>query len=174
MLGGSETPAVLFTAGHGLGWPSGHPDQLRRQGALACQEWAGPHARVAMSDEQYVAAHDITDDAAVHGLIAFHFACFGAGTPEFDGFAHRTRSASRGRLAAAPMISALPRRLLGHPGGLPQMRPRLASRAQRSAMDGFATATIELPGGGDRPMFPAVEAARADLLRVLDATAAEL
>ena len=117
MLGGGETASVLFTAGHGLGWPSGHPDQLRRQGALVCQEWAGPSAREPMSAEQYVSADDITDDAAVHGLVAFLFATFSAGTPEFDAFAQRSRAKERGRLAAAPMISTLPRRLLGHPGG---------------------------------------------------------
>jgi len=63
----------------------------------------------------------------------------------------------------APLI------LLGHPGGLAQMRPRLAARARRSALDGFATATIELPGGGERPALPAVDKARADLRRALAA-----
>ncbi|OLT38322.1 hypothetical protein BJF79_27270 [Actinomadura sp. CNU-125] len=65
--------------------------------------------------------------------------------------------------APAPLI------LLGHPGGLHNMRPRLAARARQSAEHGFASATIELPGGGDRPRFAAVEQARADLLRTLRA-----
>ena len=34
--------------------------------------------------------------------------------------------------------------LLGHPGGLRQMYPRLAARARRAAADGSAAATIEL------------------------------
>ncbi len=42
-------------------------------------------------------------------------------------------------------------------------------RARHSAAEGFATATIELPGSGDRPRRPAVEQARADLRRVLEA-----
>lgn len=63
----------------------------------------------------------------------------------------------------APLI------LLGHPGGLPKMYPRLAARARHSAAQGFASATIELPGGGDRPRFAAVEEARADLQRALRA-----
>jgi hypothetical protein len=117
MLGGATTPSMLFTAGHGLGWPSGHPHQVGRQGGLVCQEWPGPGSGDEVSAEQYVVADDIPDDAAVHGLIAFHFACFGAGTPEFDDFAHRDGSAARGRLAPAPMVSGLPRRLLGHPRG---------------------------------------------------------
>ena len=59
--------------------------------------------------------------------------------------------------------------LLGHPGGLHTMHPRLAARARRSVADGFVAATIELPGSGDRPRLAAVEAARADLRRALAA-----
>jgi len=64
---------------------------------------------------------------------------------------------------AAPLI------LLGHPGGLRQMYPRLAARARQAAADGFGAATIELPGGGDRPRLPAIEEARDDLRRALEA-----
>jgi hypothetical protein len=59
--------------------------------------------------------------------------------------------------------------LLGHPGGLHKMYPRLVARAQRCAADGFASATIELPGSGDRPRLAVVEQARADLRRALAA-----
>ncbi|CAI9409061.1 alpha/beta hydrolase [Nocardioides sp. T2.26MG-1] len=59
--------------------------------------------------------------------------------------------------------------LLGHPGGLGPMRPRLVERARRAAASGFASATIELPGSGDRPRVSAWEQARADLRRVLAA-----
>jgi len=65
--------------------------------------------------------------------------------------------------APAPLI------LLGHPGGLRRMYPRLVARARRSAADGFATATIEGPGTGDRPRIAAAEQARADLRRAVDA-----
>src|SRR3954464_6531619 len=65
--------------------------------------------------------------------------------------------------AAAPLI------LMGHPGGLHRMYPRLAARARHSAAEGFAAATIELPGSGDRPRSAAAEEARADLRRVLAA-----
>ncbi|WP_259454150.1 alpha/beta hydrolase [Streptomyces ginkgonis] len=64
----------------------------------------------------------------------------------------------------APLI------LLGHPPlGLRAMYPRLVARARRFAADGFATATIELPGSGDRPRWPAAERARADLRRAREA-----
>jgi len=49
------------------------------------------------------------------------------------------------------------------------MYPRLVARARHCAAEGFAAATIELPGSGDRPRSPAAEEARADLRRALDA-----
>ncbi|MEU6332088.1 alpha/beta hydrolase [Streptomyces sp. NPDC047049] len=64
----------------------------------------------------------------------------------------------------APLI------LLGHPPlGLRKMYPRLAGRARRAAADGFAAATIELPGSGDRPRWAAAEQARAELRRAMEA-----
>jgi dienelactone hydrolase len=66
--------------------------------------------------------------------------------------------------APAPLI------LLGHPPlGLRKMYPRLAGRARHAAADGFAAATIELPGSGDRPRWAAAEQARADLRRAMEA-----
>ena len=59
--------------------------------------------------------------------------------------------------------------MLGQPGGLRRMHPRLAARARHSAAEGFAAATIELPGSGDRPRSAAAEQARADLRRALEA-----
>jgi len=68
--------------------------------------------------------------------------------------------------ASAPV----PLILLGHPGGLRTMYPRLAARARHSAAEhGFASATIELPGSGDRPRSAAAEQARADLRRAMEA-----
>ncbi|AZM47148.1 alpha/beta hydrolase [Streptomyces sp. WAC 06738] len=62
--------------------------------------------------------------------------------------------------APAPLI------LLGHPPlGLHRMYPRLVARAQHAAADGFAAATIELPGSGDRPRWLAAQQVRADLHR---------
>ena len=61
----------------------------------------------------------------------------------------------------APLI------LLGHPGGLSAMYPRLLGRARHAVAGGFAAATIELPGCGDRPRSAAADEARADLRRAL-------
>jgi hypothetical protein len=60
--------------------------------------------------------------------------------------------------------------LIGHPGGLRKIGPRLAGRARHYAAGyGFAAAAIELPGSGDRPRSAAAEQARADLRRAMQA-----
>ncbi|WP_393059706.1 dienelactone hydrolase family protein [Streptomyces sp. LN549] len=72
--------------------------------------------------------------------------------------------------ASASASTPAPLILLGHPPlGLRRMYPRLVDRARHAAADGFASATIELPGSGDRPRWPAIEQARADLQRVMKA-----
>ncbi|MEU6273085.1 alpha/beta hydrolase [Streptomyces populi] len=72
--------------------------------------------------------------------------------------------------ASASVSAPAPLILLGHPPlGLRRMYPRLAARARQAAADGFAAATIELPGSGDRPRWAAVEQARADLRRAMEA-----
>ncbi|MFC5184541.1 dienelactone hydrolase family protein [Actinomadura harenae] len=71
--------------------------------------------------------------------------------------------------ASASASAPVPLILLGHPGGLNKMYPRLLGRARNVAADGFAAAAIELPGSGDRPRSAEVEQARADVRRVLAA-----
>ncbi len=72
--------------------------------------------------------------------------------------------------ASAPASAPVPLILLGHPPlGLRTMYPRLVARARRAVADGFAAATIELPGSGDRPRWPEIEQARADLRRAVRA-----
>lgn len=117
LLGGSDTPTLLFTASHGMGFPKDDPRQLPHQGALLCQDWPGPLAwHQAIPQDFYFAADDVGDDARLLGLVAFHFACYGAGTPRLDDFAHQ---AFHTPTAIAPhaFVANLPRRLLGHPKG---------------------------------------------------------
>ncbi|WP_225825302.1 alpha/beta hydrolase [Streptomyces naphthomycinicus] len=83
---------------------------------------------------------------------------------EIPGILWTPASASASASAPAPLI------LLGHPPlGLRRMHPRLAERARHAAADGFAAATIELPGSGDRPRWAAAERARATLRRAMEA-----
>lgn len=115
-----DTPALLFTASHGAGFDLGDPRQLKHQGALVCAEWGGP---VAMKDKpipqsMYYAMDDVPGEAHLHGLIAFHFACFGAGTPRYDEFSHlRQGLRERTQIAPSSFLARLPKKLLGHPKG---------------------------------------------------------
>lgn len=70
---------------------------------------------------------------------------------------------------SASAAGPVPLILMGHPGGLRRMYPRLAARAKQAAAGGFASATIELPGKGDRPASADADRARADLRGALDA-----
>lgn len=112
-----DPPALLFTASHGVAFPKGHPRQLPHQGALLCQDWQGPDpGRKKVTEELYLSADDVGDDARPHGLVAFHFACYGAGTPELDSFG-RHPAHQRAAIAPHAFVARLPRRLLGHPRG---------------------------------------------------------
>jgi hypothetical protein len=119
LLGGADTPALLFTASHGMEFPLGDPRQLPHQGALLCQDWPGPTAwrgRGPIPQDFYFAGEDLADDARLLGLFAFHFACYGAGTPLNDEF---SQQAFKARKAIAPhaFTAGLPTRLLSHPKG---------------------------------------------------------
>lgn len=112
--GDLRRPAVLFSATHGMGgWPLGHPDQMTRHGALLCQDWPGLGQ---VRPLHYFAAADLPRDAHVHGLVAFFFACYGAGTPEVDAF-RRTPGELPPAVSKEPFVAALPKALLGHPEG---------------------------------------------------------
>jgi hypothetical protein len=78
-----------------------------------CQDWPGFGQ---IRKDHYLASVDLPDDARVHGLIAFHFACYGAGTPQQDHFFHEPGQAPPD-IADKPFVASLPKRLLAHPQG---------------------------------------------------------
>jgi len=106
LSGKEQTPALLFTASHGMVFSS-MEQQFREQGALLCQRWSrgAPLLR-----DDYFAAEDL-GNANLMGLVAMFFACFGLGTPRFDYFTH-PRAAARMPIAPRNFTSALPNRML--------------------------------------------------------------
>jgi hypothetical protein len=111
--GGPKPPAIVFTASHGMGWKQPDPRQPREQGALICQDWT-PFTPPRPDD--CFAAADVPADGQVHGQIAFHFACYGVGTPANDRFLHKKGQAPP-VIAERPFLAALPKALLAHPRG---------------------------------------------------------
>jgi CHAT domain len=110
-----KPPALLFTASHGMVFNAGQAEQAASQGALLCQDWPGFGS---MKPEHFLSAADVADDANVNGVVAFLFACFGAGTPDKDQFVDNlSQAGSAPPLAPKPFMAALPRRLLTHPKG---------------------------------------------------------
>ncbi|MEJ5310274.1 MAG: hypothetical protein WHX52_10910 [Anaerolineae bacterium] len=107
LSGQDQTPALLFTASHGMVFPSAHPQQCREQGALLCQRWT--YGTPILRDD-YFAAEDL-GDANLLGLVAMFFACFGLGTPQFDYFTH-PRATARTPIAPHGFTGALPSRML--------------------------------------------------------------
>ncbi|HEX3762333.1 MAG TPA: hypothetical protein VHW23_26715 [Kofleriaceae bacterium] len=111
-----DAPALLFTASHGLGFPSGDASQRDRQGAILCQDWGGPGTPVAR--DHYFAGEDIPAGADLRGMIGVLFACYGGGTPTRDEFTRRALGEAHAKeLAPAALLARLPQRLLAHPGG---------------------------------------------------------
>ncbi len=116
-LRGDQTPALLFLAGHGLNFPSGHPRQRGHQGALVCQDWPGPLAwQQPIPPEFYFGADDIDGDTTAAGALVFCFACYGAGTPQLDNFA-KLAFRQPTPIAPQPFVAGLPVKLLGLPQG---------------------------------------------------------
>ncbi|MFD5859497.1 dienelactone hydrolase family protein [Streptomyces chartreusis] len=70
---------------------------------------------------------------------------------------------THGSAAPAPLI------LMAHNNGLPKEDGRLVARARHTAACGYAVATIDAAGCGDRPRSTADEQARADLRRAMQA-----
>lgn len=111
--------AICFTASHGMGFAAGDSRQRSHQGALLCQDWPGPveWSNKRVPQDFYLAADDIDDEARLQGMITFHVACYGAGTPRLDDFAHQALLVDQPAKAPHAFVARLPQRLLGHPRG---------------------------------------------------------
>ena len=118
LLGGDQTPAMLFTATHGMEWPLGDPRQERHQGALLTADWPGPrNHRGEIPERMFMAGDHISSTANLHGMIAFFFACYGAGTPLLDDYHLQSWKPRQMPIASRPFLAQLPMKMLGHPKG---------------------------------------------------------
>ncbi len=115
-MGGKNTPALLFTASHGMNFKLDDPRLLRHTGSLLCGDWPGPKARVPVKEDMYFSADDISADADVFGMFAFIFACYGGGIPKSDNF-YRQAFGMQKDIAPYAFVSQLPLKLLSHPKG---------------------------------------------------------
>jgi hypothetical protein len=117
LLHASQAPALLFTASHGMAFPNGDNKQYPHQGALLCQDWPGPKAHSGpIPEDYYYSADKLAGDANLFGMLAFFFACYGAGTPHMDDF-HRRAFTEPKEIAPAAFLSRLPQAMLSHPKG---------------------------------------------------------
>jgi hypothetical protein len=116
LLGGPETPALLFSGSYGASTPAHDPEQQEIQGAIMCQVTPTPRSGVKPeSPQDYLAAGDIGEEARLLGSIAFLFGGWSAGTPHLDSFP--SNRGGQKELAPSPFIARLPQRLLGHAKG---------------------------------------------------------
>lgn len=76
-LNGEDTPGILLTSCHGLSYERSDSGQSELQGALLCSD-----GQVQASDLE---ALDPTK-RSLHGLVAWMFSCFGAGTSHFENY----------------------------------------------------------------------------------------
>lgn len=113
LMGGAQTPALLFTASHGIAFDRGDPLQVRRQGALICSDWQNPRPYVPVAESMYFSGDDLGASADARGMIVFNFACYSGGTPEFNEYAKKDNVVDR-RIAERPFVSGLHRGLLTH------------------------------------------------------------
>ena len=106
-----RSPALVYTASHGLGAPRAGLDvQKQVNGALCCQH--GPDASPA---EWLFRGLDVPTTPFVEGGVFFQFACYGYGTPATSDFMHWMGEDSLN--SEEDFVAALPKRLLAHPRG---------------------------------------------------------
>lgn len=111
MLNGPTSPTLLFTASHGVHFDIDDKRLRNFQGALLCPD--DPEKMHDFRDESYYfAAQDLTTNANLLGLMAFHFACYSAGSPIQNDFLIGNDRRRPPLIAPYPFIARLPQQLL--------------------------------------------------------------
>ena len=148
----SEPPALLFTGSHGLGLPSVAESAPGELGSLVCSDWLGPKSPAGLDSDCIFGPSDIEEAGDLEGMIAFHFACFSLGSPQYDSF---SLAEPREQLADRPYLARLPQTLLSHRLG--------AAAAVVGHVDRARGYSFHWPGAGAQS--GAIEAV---LLRLMD------
>ncbi|MFX0183071.1 MAG: hypothetical protein ACFE95_08325 [Candidatus Hodarchaeota archaeon] len=115
-----RTPALLFSASHGIGIKNTNPDQKTLQGSIVCQDFNFPLTIDRRNG--FISGHDVAEGFCLPGGIFFLFACFGAGTRAQSDFIRYIPSMEgRERLSEIQgkedFVSYLPKALLADPQG---------------------------------------------------------
>ena len=106
--GNAGPPAFLFTGSHGVKFKMEDPEQREKQGAILCQDWPGFGKP---TRDHLFTAKDVLENAAIHGLIHFFFACYGGGCPKEDTFGREPGEPPL-QLVPEPIVGRLPQKLL--------------------------------------------------------------
>jgi hypothetical protein len=116
LMGGPQTPALLFSASYGASTPNGDPEQEELQGAVMLQVYPTPQPGVKPeSTEVCLTARDLGQEARLLGSIAFLFGAWSAGTPRLNSYPANRKQMQE--IAPRPFVARLPQRLMGHPMG---------------------------------------------------------
>lgn len=143
-------PAVLFSGGHGMEFAASDARFADNQGALVCQDWAGPGTGPLAAD-QWFGAPDLGDDGAAFGAIHLLFACYGGGYGALDTF--RDQNGSARRIADAPGFARLPQAMMAHPAGGPLA---VIAHIDRAFAFSFQTASGNVQSQGFREILTAL------------------
>jgi hypothetical protein len=101
------SPALLFTASHGLAEPALND----LCGALVMPDWPGQPHEIKLS--HCLAGDESLKGLGLAGMVAFCFACYSAGVPRFQDWVHPSSGAVQ-ELAPVPYVSRLPQKLLAN------------------------------------------------------------
>jgi len=114
-----KTPAILFSATHGVGLANTDPDQAKLQGSIVCQDYKFP--LTPDNRTGFISGFDVEDGFRLPGGVYFCFACFGAGSRARSDFvkylpAKKNRDRMRNMQSVDDLVSYLPKALLTYPG----------------------------------------------------------
>jgi hypothetical protein len=103
----ARLPALIFTATHGLEFPTPNLLQPSLQGLPVFQEWPFE----SQVQPEHLLAPDQVAGLDLDGLLAFSFACFSAGAPKFQDWVHPL-TGKGAQITEQPFVAALPQKLL--------------------------------------------------------------